>query len=109
MDTKQLRALLEILEGSSVPIPGSRRHPFEIGKAYFWRTVTYHLTGRVVAIDGDWLTLDDAAWIADSGRYAQTVENGTVSEVEPIGRAFLNVSCATDSFEWKGTLPKAQK
>ena len=57
------------------------------------RTVTYHLTGRVIAIDGDWLTLEKAAWIADSSRYADAVnEPDNLSEVEPIASECISQS-----------------
>jgi hypothetical protein len=83
--------------------------PFEIGKAYFIRTVTFHLTGRVTDIVGNFLLLDDAAWIADSGRFMNALKDGNLNEVEPCGAAIVNISSITDAFPWKHDLPKAQK
>ena len=83
--------------------------PFDIGGAYFIRTVTYHLTGRVTTISGGFLVLEDAAWIADSGRFTQALQNGTLSEVEPVGKAIVNLQAITDAFEWKHALPTTQK
>ena len=56
---------------------------WEIGKPYFIRTATYHLSGRLVKVAGSELVLEDAAWIADSGRFTQAVATGDFSEVEP--------------------------
>lgn len=81
---------------------------FEVGKSYFIRTVTYHLTGRLVGIDGQFLILEDAAWIADSGRFMQTIQNGQVNEVEPVGDAIVNQSAITDAFPWVHELPQKQ-
>ena len=86
--------------------------PFEIGSAYFIRTVTFHLTGRVRAVVGGFLVLDDAAWIADSGRYADALKKGAsaLSEVEPLpDGTFVALSAITDASPWVHTLPKEQK
>ncbi len=84
--------------------------PFAIGAQYFIRTVTYHLTGRVVNIVGQFLVLEDAAWIADSGRFTQAINQGTLNEVEPVnGPVIVNLNSITDAFNWAHELPKAQK
>lgn len=80
-----------------------------VGGKYFFRTVTYHLTGKVDKIVGKFLVLKDAAWIADSGRFMEAIKNGTLSEIEPVGDAFLNLDTVVDFFPWKHSLPKDQK
>ncbi len=80
-----------------------------IGKCYFFRTVTFHLTGRVKKIIGNMFILEDAAWIADSGRFMQTIKEGKLNEVEPVGDAILNISTVTDIFPWRFPLPMEQK
>lgn len=84
-------------------------HPFKPGDKLFLRTVTYHLVGEVTAVDGDWLTLKDAAWIADSGRFMEAIKHGRLAEVEPVGQAFVNVATVTDAFPWVHGLPLEQK
>ena len=84
--------------------------PFEVGKAYFIRTVTYHLTGRVKRIRGQFLELEEAAWIADSGRFMEAINKGKLNEVEPVDvPTFVNIQSITDAFEWKLLLPREQK
>ena len=56
---------------------------WEVGKAYFIRLATYHVTGVLTKVTPSELVLRSAAWIADSGRFAQAVETGTFEEVEP--------------------------
>ena len=80
-----------------------------IGQSFFFRTVTYHLIGRVKKIIGNIWELEDAAWIADSGRFATAIKDGTLNEVEPVGRAFINFDSVTDFFPWCHPLPKEQK
>ena len=79
-----------------------------VGEKYFFRTVTYHLTGRVKKVIGSLLELENAAWIADSGRFMQAIKNGNLKEVEPVGRAYVNINTVTDIFPWKHKLPEKQ-
>lgn len=84
--------------------------PFKVGGAYFIRTVTYFATGRVKAIVGSFLVLEDAAWIADTGRFSDALAKGEMSEVEPVDtEMFVNVGSITDAFPWKHKLPREQK
>lgn len=84
--------------------------PFLIGAAYYIRTVTYHLVGRVKAIVGGFLVLEDAAWVADSGRFTQAITDGKLNEVEPVTvPVFVNMNAITDVFVWNHELPREQK
>jgi len=81
-----------------------RNHPYEIGKNYFIRTVTFHYTGRLVAVYDHELVIKTAAWIADDGRFAEAVAKGTYSEIEPypqdrevvIGRGAVVDACVIE-------------
>lgn len=80
-----------------------------IGKNWFLRTVTYHCVGHVIARVGDFLEMENASWVADSGRFTQAITKGVLSEVEPVGRYFVNLKAVCDFFPWKHDLPKEQK
>jgi hypothetical protein len=80
-----------------------------IGESWFFRTVTYHLVGRVKKRVGGFFYLENASWVADSGRFMQAIRNGVLNEVEPVGIALVNISAITDAFPWKHPLPKDQK
>lgn len=80
-----------------------------VGKKFFFRTVTYHLVGLVTNVMGNFLILENASWVADSGRFMNALKNGTLSEVEPCGIAFINLSTVVDFFPWNNPLPKDQK
>jgi hypothetical protein len=90
----------------------TKDHPYEIGRNYFIRTVTHHMTGRLVEVYEHELVLVDAAWIADDGRFADAVKTGVFCEVEPfpdgareiVGRGSL---CDCVAVDWK--LPRTQK
>ena len=80
-----------------------------VGKKWFIRTVTYHLTGEVEKMVGNFLVLKNAAWIADSGRFMQAIKEGKLNEVEPVGNAMVNLNSIVDMFPWKFKLPSEQK
>ncbi len=80
-----------------------------VGGKFYFRTVTYHLTGEVKKIVGRFASLKNAAWIADSGRFNEAIKDGTLNEIEPVGDAFVNLDTVTDFFPWKHTLPTKVK
>ena len=80
-----------------------------VGQKLFIRTVTYHMTGKVTKRIGNFIQLDQAAWIADSGRFSDALKTGKLSEVEPVGTMWVNLSSVVDFFSWKHKLPEEQK
>ena len=80
-----------------------------VGGKYFFRTVTYHLVGEVVKCVGGFLELKNASWVADSGRFMNAIKEGTLDEVEPVGKGYVNVNTIVDFFPWKHKLPTKQK
>ena len=105
------KKLLELLLDEAITDDGSGTNvPFEIGEKYFIRTVTYFATGKVKRITGQFLELEDAAWIADTGRFQQAIMNGVLNEVEPVEvPMYVNINSITDAFVWKHKLPREQK
>ena len=83
--------------------------PFKQGLSYFFRTVTYHMVGRVKEVVGDFIMLEDASWVADSGRFMNAIKEGVLDEVEPVGIAFVHLSAIVDAFPWVHKLPSKQK
>ena len=80
-----------------------------VGEKFFFRTVTYHIVGKVEKQIGDFVKLSDASWVADSGRFMNAIKEGKLNEVEPVGIAYLNIQTVTDFFPWRHALPKDQK
>ena len=80
-------------------------------KPVFVRTVTHHYTGKLTAADSQYLVIEEAAWIADDGRFADALATGTLNEVEPYpdGPVLLGVGAVLDVSEWKHDLPRTQK
>lgn len=85
--------------------------PYNIGKNYFIRTVTFHYTGKLKGVTDKELILEDVAWIADDGRFKEAVENGTFAEVEPYpkGEVIIGRGAILDATQIKFELPRKQK
>jgi hypothetical protein len=83
--------------------------PFEIGKAYLIRTVTYHQVGVLKDIVGDFLIFKDASWVADSGRFSECISKGTFNEIEYVGPIIINKTAIVDAFPWENKVPKESK
>lgn len=85
-------------------------HSFVIGEKYLVRCVTHYYTGRLASITDTDLVLDDAAWIADTGRFSQCLTSGSPSEVEPFpGRVIISRGAIVDASVWATALPREVK
>jgi hypothetical protein len=106
--------LMEALEASSgraskrADDGATESGPFALRQVLI-RTVTFFYTGRIVAVAAGFVQLADAAWIADTGRYAQTIADGVCTEVEPIGTTFISIASIVEITPWNHLLPQVQK
>lgn len=74
------------------------------------RTVTHYYTGRIIAIRDGFMTLADAAWIADTGRWSDALCTGKLNEVEPYpGVVHISLGAIVDYSPWQHPLPREQK
>lgn len=92
----------------------SKEHPFEIGKAYFIRTVTMNLVGKLEKVFESELVLSDASWVADSGRFHDALSKGlekqSNAEIEPFPNdVIIGRGSIIDATEFSHKLPKEQK
>ena len=84
--------------------------PVEVGKSYLFRTVTHIEVGKVKSIDGVFITLEDASWIPDTGRYHDCLAKGIFNEVEPYPlTTTINSSALINFAPWPHKLPGEQK
>ena len=82
---------------------------FKAGDKLFIRTVTFHLLGQIEEVNGDWVRLSSASWVADSGRFHTAIADGSLSEVEYVGDAYVNLATAVDAFPWAHDLPTSSE
>ena len=87
-------------------------HSFEVGQTYLIRTVTLHYTGRLVKITETDVVLEEAAWIASTGRYHECLRDGllVLEEVEPYpDRVIVGRGGIIDAARWDHPLPRETK
>ena len=88
-----------------------RPHPLT-GKNVIVRTITMIYTGKLVGNDEFGLHLNQAAWIPDTGRYANFVAEGEADECEPYPEdliVFVSPGALIEVVELKSNLPRSQK
>jgi hypothetical protein len=84
--------------------------PLRVGNAVLIRTVTYFQLGRIVAFDAWEIVLEEASWIADTGRFSTALRSGVLNEVEPfVGAVSVARGAVIDITSWTHDLPKEQK
>lgn len=103
---KEARELAALFQ----PVQPAKAHPYEINQCYLIRTVTMIDAGRVVRVTDTEIVLTDAAWIADTGRFADAVKKAEFSEVEPFpdGEVIINRSAVIDAVKINKS-PRSQK
>lgn len=84
--------------------------PFGTGDSVIVRTVTHYFVGRVVKFGAQWLTLSDASWIADTGRWSDALSSGNLNEIEPYPNGCsISIGAIVDISRWSPELPKSKK
>ena len=112
---RQIREIQNLLPPIAPPVPAYESHglpasPYHVGDAVFIRTVTYHYTGRISAIYPGEISLAEAAWIADSGRFSVALATGTLAEVEPYpAGVVISRGAIVDVSPWAHPLPRSAK
>ena len=83
---------------------------WKIGANYLIRTATMIDAGRLVVVTERELVLEDASWIADTGRFGKALEKGTFNEVEmfPAGQVIVGRGSLIDAVQIT-TLPTTTK
>jgi hypothetical protein len=92
---------------SFTPIEGE---VLEIGRKYFIRTLSYHYVGLLIGLTDTRLVLEQASWVADSGRFGEALKSGGLDEVECYPtQVFINRGVVVDESEWVHDLPTESK
>ena len=110
-EVRELAVLAAGLTGGTCKIPDANPYASMMGRAIFIRTVTHHFTGRLIEVHPQELVLEDAAWIADDGRFAQAMETGQFAEIEPYpaGRVIVGRGAIVDVYCYGKEPPRGQK
>lgn len=82
------------------------------GRKVFIRTVTLFFTGEIAAVTEREIALRSAAWIADTGRFADFLKNGPAPdcEIEPYpDGVVINREVIIAVSPWLHELPRTQR
>lgn len=103
LTVKEIKHIQSLLKG------GQESSPYKIGQSYLIRTVTLYYTGRITKVTPKELVLEDAAWIADTGRFSDALKTGVLNEIEPMGEIIIGRGSVVDAVIWRHDLPRDKK
>lgn len=79
---------------------------WKIGESYFIRTVTMYVVGRLKSVNQNEILMEEASWVADTGRFNNALKTGELSEVEPfVNDVIVNRTAIIDATVWTHKLP----
>ncbi len=82
----------------------------KVGDKVLIRTVTHYHVGEVEEVDMVFARLKNAVWVADTGRFGQCLEKGTLEEFEPFPNGCcVAIAAIVDVAPWNHKLPVAPK
>lgn len=95
-EVKQIRSLISFGDNTEL----TDDHPYPIGVPVLIQTVTLYVSGVIVEVGSQEIVIKQAAWIADTGRFSDTLKTAEFSEVEPfpdgcvlVGRGAIITVC----------------
>jgi hypothetical protein len=78
-----------------------------VEKTVLIRTVTHYFVGKLLET-GEFFTLNNASWIAETAQWNKTAQQGKLNESYPYNPetvVFVNRESIVDIFEWPFELP----
>lgn len=87
----------------------------KIGAKIFYRSVTFHHVGRIsyigsVAGSIVEVRLEDASWVADSGKFSKALNTGSLEELERFpSSCSIFLGAGVDVAPWPHELPSESK
>lgn len=107
MEVEDLLKLIQLLDKKEIK---KETKIYEVGKKYLIRTVTMTQVGKLKIIGDKELVLEDASWVADTGRFNEALQSGYLNELEPfVNDAIVGRGAICDATEWSHDLPKGVK
>ena len=105
------RDVLQMLDAPVTMAPSNDSGPWVVGAKYLIRTVTNYWVGELCSVYPMEIVLKNASWIADTGRYADCLQDGSLKEVEavPHRRVIVGRGAIDDAADWRHPLPAEQK
>ena len=121
MNQETRKALIDlVLSGCSdnattekdIPTKNHHEELLQVGENYCFHTVTMIEIGRLVKVVGSTAVIEQASWVADTGRYHEFFRDGVISEVEPYPKGLqvcVNLEALIKYSKWTHDLPDKAK
>lgn len=104
----EAKEIAKLVRGGT--LSNGKSHSLKVGEKYFVRSVTHYYTGKLLDVTDADIVLGDAAWIADTGRFAEALKTGKFNEVEPFpDQVVINRDGLIDISPWPHSLPREVK
>ena len=99
---EQLQKEVETLSNKKNVVTVKKVGVWEVGKNYVIRTVTMIDVGKLIEVTDNELVLENASWIADTGRWNVFLKEGKYNESEPFpdGKVIVGRSAIIDAVLW---------
>lgn len=95
-----------ITESTKVIELNGQESPYVLGEKYLVRTVTMTQLGRLIMITDKELVLENACWVADTGRFSAALLTGELNEVEMFcSDVIVSRGAIVDATIWLHDLP----
>lgn len=90
------------MEATKEKSGGIEDHPYEIGKAYFFKTVTMYYVGRLKRITKMAFVLTNVTWVGDTGLQSKAFTEGTFQESDPLPmkETYIHIPAVIEVTEW---------
>jgi len=100
----------EIYDKIKELLPENKNIDNLVGGVFYIRTVTYHCICKITGIlAGKFLILETPAWIPDTPRFYNFINEGVLDEVEPYGdKSYLSIDVIVELIPWKHPIPNKQ-
>lgn len=101
------RALQGVGVTERVSQDATTKWPLRVGNKVLIRAVPHYYVGRVAAISSEHVLLEEASWVACTGRFAAALTSGNLDEVEPFPSvAQVSRALIADVSDWNHELPR---
>lgn len=99
-DAKKMYATIPVKPGKPV---------VEVGQTVIIRGIPFYYIGRITYVDDKRLVLENACWLADSGRWSEALQTGDINECEKYPDPVeLRTDLCCDITLWKNPLPETK-
>lgn len=108
-------ALEKLGLGVMAPNLGTHRIPLGVGAPIFLRTLTNYYLGYYGGDYGEYILIDSAIWVANTGRYGDFMQNGADLDAPGLeleaadNTLYVNAKTVVDVCRWRHAMPTADQ